>query len=115
MPRSDNASVAVKIVRKGFHVEAVGYKASEDDPAAVETELTALCRLHGHPSFVELLDYFSDEKDAHFLVMECVEGGTLLQKVEQLMAYPESSARGAFYNLLKAVQFMDGKTSRTSI
>eukprot|EP00597_Dinobryon_sp_UTEXLB2267_P008806 CAMPEP_0170084504 /NCGR_PEP_ID=MMETSP0019_2-20121128/19687_1 /TAXON_ID=98059 /ORGANISM="Dinobryon sp., Strain UTEXLB2267" /LENGTH=429 /DNA_ID=CAMNT_0010300631 /DNA_START=9 /DNA_END=1298 /DNA_ORIENTATION=+ len=91
--KKDNKRVAVKVI----------------DPEFSCLEVEILRRLR-HRNIVRFYDYFDGSVEVYgnlqsLLIMECMEGGELLDRIISRTAYDEMHARDAARNVLLAVQF----------
>ena len=87
--------VAVKIIKRtNLPVE---------DEIALRQEVEILTSLH-HPNIVKCIDFFEEDK-FFYVVMECLEGGELFDRIVKKTFYNEKEARDLVYILLSAIKF----------
>lgn len=78
-------------------------KMSEEDMAAMETEITIMRQID-HPNIIKLLDVFED--DRHWcLVMELMTGGELFDLILKRDQFSEIEARKATISMIDAIQY----------
>lgn len=70
----------------------------------LETEVDIFLSLD-HPHIVSLVDVYETRSKLH-LVMECLEGGDLCERVIQLKRFSEDVAADALYQMLLAVNYL---------
>ncbi|KAL5463905.1 hypothetical protein EMCRGX_G032854 [Ephydatia muelleri] len=68
-----------------------------------EVSILKLCQ--GHPNIVHLHEVYNDELHV-FIVMECLEGGELLDRICRQRSFTEAQASAQFKQLISAVSFM---------
>jgi calcium-dependent protein kinase len=61
--------------------------------------------LMDHPHIVRLYDVFESKESLH-LVMECMEGGELYERVRRLKKFPEQDAADAVWQILLALNYI---------
>lgn len=94
--KSDQLRVAVKIVnRKSL---------TKEDEAGITQEVDILKSIY-HPNIVKLYD-FHIEPGYFYVVMECIEGGELFDRIVKKTSYNEKEARDLAIVLLKAIKYM---------
>ncbi len=98
--RDTNEKVVIKMVERG---------ASVTRHVASELYLHRSCC--GHPLFVQLLDVFLTPKHLG-IVMECVDGGDVLELVNQQGALPEDEARWLFQQIVVGLLYMHSKGAK---
>jgi serine/threonine protein kinase len=90
-----NEKVAVKIItRKGL---------KPDEVVALKKEIRILQALD-HENIVRAVDFF-DEADNFYVVMECIEGGELFDRIVAKSYYNEKEARDLVILLLQVIQY----------
>eukprot|EP00927_Polykrikos_kofoidii_P011260 TRINITY_DN14765_c0_g1_i1.p1 TRINITY_DN14765_c0_g1~~TRINITY_DN14765_c0_g1_i1.p1 ORF type:complete len:322 (-),score=43.52 TRINITY_DN14765_c0_g1_i1:165-1130(-) len=77
--------------------------------ARIQSEISILQVLGGHPGLVELIEADNSASDAIRLVMELCVGGELYDRIRKLTHYSEREARSCVYNLLDAVAYIHCK------
>lgn len=87
---------AVKIVRKA-NLEA-------RDVEALLEEVTILRSLE-HPNLIKVFE-FLEEPRAYFVVMECVGGGELFDRIARKAGYTEKAARSVFRLLARTIDYL---------
>jgi hypothetical protein len=92
----DGRRVAIKIINRG--------QLEPDDVVAIHNEEHILGKLH-HPNIVQMFD-FLEEKDNFYMVLECIDGGELFDRIVKKTVYTEKEARDLTMILLKAIKFM---------
>lgn len=93
---------AVKIVAR-HRLSLQGQRSVSNIQAAVN-EMEVAASLN-HPCVIRVLDVVSSD-EALCLVMELVEGGELLARVQQHGQLPENQAKLYFYQMLRAVEYL---------
>ena len=91
-----NKQVAVKIVSKK--------KLSEEDLAALMTEISILCELD-HPHIIKCYETF-DEGEDFFIITELVAGGELFDRIVAKTHYTEKEARDLIKLFLETMAYM---------
>merc|ERR1712232_797767 len=76
---------------------------SETDEISISNEVSILKGLR-HVNIIRLYDVFT-EPSKHYLVMERLYGGDLLDRILSKRKYTEEAARQTCKNILEAVQF----------
>lgn len=79
-----------------------------NDAVALQDEITALQMVAGCPQIVTLHDVF-EEPDYTFLVLGCMRGGDLIERITQKQHYAEPEARIIAKQLLLGVEYMHSK------
>ena len=93
--RQSRQKVAVKIIKRtNLPVE---------DEVALRQEVQILGSLD-HPNIVKCVDFFEEEK-YFYVVMECLEGGELFDRIVQKTYYNEQQARDLVFILLSAIKY----------
>ena len=78
------------------------------DAVALQDEITALQMVSGCPQIVTLHDVF-EEPDYTFLVLGCMRGGDLIERITQKHSYSEAEARIVCKQMLLGVEHMHNK------
>jgi len=79
-----------------------------NDAVALQEEITALQMVSGCPQIVALHDVF-EEPDHTFLVLNCLRGGDLIERITQKQHYSEAEARIIAKQLFLGVEYMHSK------
>ena len=79
-----------------------------NDAVALQDEITALQMVSGCPQIVTLHDVF-EEPDYTFLVLGCMRGGDLIERITQKQHYSEPEARIVAKQLLLGVEYCHNK------
>ena len=99
MKKTNEVYAAKRINRKNLHpIEAV----------ALHDEIAALQQVANCEHIVELYDVF-DEPDYTFLVLECMKGGDLIDRIIEKHNYTEYDAKEVSRKLLMAVAYCHEK------
>mmetsp|Transcript_74030 Transcript_74030/g.194173 ORF Transcript_74030/g.194173 Transcript_74030/m.194173 type:complete len:560 (-) Transcript_74030:106-1785(-) len=85
---------------KGFHLHGI----TADKRRELETEAEIFLSMD-HPHVARLVDVYDCEKRLN-LVMECMEGGELFDRVKQLKRFSEADAAEALGQMLLAVNYI---------
>lgn len=93
---SDNSRVAVKIMKRE--------KLSPDDEVSIYQEARILQELN-HPNIVKMFDFY-EEPENFYMVMECIDGGELFDRIVKKTVYTEKEARDLVVVCLNAIKFM---------
>ena len=91
--------VAVKIVSKK--------KLSEEDLAALMTEISILCELD-HPHIIKCYETFDEGQD-FYIITELVAGGELFDRIVAKTHYTEKEARDLVRLFLETMHYMHSK------
>ena len=91
--------VAVKIVSKK--------KLSEEDLAALMTEISILCELD-HPHIIKCYETFDEGQD-FYIITELVAGGELFDRIVAKTHYTEKEARDLVRLFLETMNYMHSK------
>lgn len=94
--RQTNEKVAIKIIQKK--------KMNQKDINDVYQEIEILKTLD-HPNIVKLIDFFEDDK-CIYIVMELMQGGSLLQEIENNQTYKESQIKDAIITMIDALEYL---------
>jgi serine/threonine protein kinase len=94
--RRSGAELAIKITNK--------LKLNDTEEVAIRKEVAIMRRL-AHPHIVRCLDFQEDAK-YFYLVMECVRGGELFDRLVKKKNFYESEARSIVRILVGAIKFM---------
>jgi serine/threonine protein kinase len=94
--RTPNSTYAIKCVERS--------KLSKEDTLALRDEVSILSQLRNCKHIIRLYDFF-EEKQSFYLVMECVSGGELFDRIVEKSYYNEAEARGVCKILLEAVGY----------
>lgn len=97
--KKTNERVAVKILLKE--------KIPPDEESAIYNEVNVLSKLH-HKNIVHLYDFLV-EPTSFYIVMECVQGGELFDRIVKKTVYNEHEARELVIILLKAIKYCHDK------
>jgi len=98
--RSESPSSQKRFAVKAFKLSAV----AEDKRAQLESEVAVfLCM--DHPHVTRLFDVYDSDDHLH-LVMECMEGGELFDRVIELKTFSESNAADAVWQMLLALNYI---------
>lgn len=91
----DKKKVAVKIVqRSGL---------SHEDELSLRSEVDILLKLK-HPNIVQAYEFFEEDK-AFYVILECLEGGELFDRIVKKTYYNEKEARDLVVIVLLAIKF----------
>ncbi|CAM9263614.1 unnamed protein product [Choristocarpus tenellus] len=93
--RSDRNSMALKCVRR--------LRLTEEQEACVMEEVAVLSRL-SHPNIVRLVDFHS-RPDHHYLVLDLLDGGELIDSLVRRETYTEADAHCIITTLLGAMAY----------
>lgn len=98
------ANVYKAVARDGGPVRAVKQilKSKVKNPGAVQREIRVLKRIT-HPGVVQLVDHFEDDQN-HYLVMELMENGDLMDFISEFGAIPEFVTREIVKQVLETVR-----------
>lgn len=98
------ANVYKCVARDGGPVRAVKQilKSKVKNPGAVQREIRVLKRIT-HPGVVQLIDHFEDDQ-CHYLVMELMENGDLMDFISEFGAIPEFVTREIVKQVLETVR-----------
>jgi calcium-dependent protein kinase len=96
-------STHLKYAVKGFHLHGVGAEKMEQLEAECEIFLSM-----DHPHVARLVDVYESETQLQ-LVMECMEGGELFERLTKRKRFSEKDASLAIYQMLLAVNYIHGK------
>jgi hypothetical protein len=95
----DGSRVAIKIItRKNLQ---------PDDLKALYLEVKTLQNLQ-HDHIVRAFDFF-EEKDYLYVVMECIEGGELFDRIVAKTCYNEKEARDLVFTILNVLKYCHSK------
>jgi calcium/calmodulin-dependent protein kinase I len=97
--KASNRDTAVKIIQKK--------KLSEEDLAALMTEISILCELD-HPHIIKCFETF-DEGNEFYIVTELVAGGELFDRIVAKTHYTEKEARDLVKLFLETMAYMHEK------
>jgi len=78
------------------------------DAVALQDEITALQMVSACPQINTLFDVF-EEPDHTYLVLGCMRGGDLIERITQKHAYSEPEARIVAKQLLQGVEYCHNK------
>jgi calcium-dependent protein kinase len=92
-----------KYAVKGFHLNGV----SKDKMDQLEAECEIFLSMD-HPHVARLVDVYESETHLN-LVMECMEGGELFERLTARKRFTEKDAAKAVYQMLLAVNYLHGK------
>lgn len=87
--------VAVKIVDRT--------QMEEDDEVALQSEIQILSSLD-HPNVVKMYEVF-DEKDFMYIVLECMTGGELFDRIVEKESYSEREAADTIIPIVDAIRY----------
>lgn len=71
-------------------------------------EVETFHHCQGHPNIIQLLEYYEDE-EKFYLVFEKVEGGQLLEKIQERIHFSEKEASQIVRDLASALSFLHSK------
>lgn len=91
--RETNELVAVKIIQKK--------QLSKKDLSYVHQEIE-IAKMLDHPNIVKIIDAFEDEKCV-YIVTELMQGGSIMQLVENGNEFKESEVRDTIMSIIDAV------------
>lgn len=94
--REDSTKWAVKILKKDAMV-------SDSDTESLRNEIDIVTKV-SHPNIVNTREVM-DTPHYCFVVMECMSGGELFDRVVEKEFYSELEAREAFWQMLEAIRF----------
>lgn len=97
--KHDQSLVAVKILDRS--------KMDEEHQKGLRHEVSILQAL-SHPNIVKALDFF-EEPERFYVVMECINGGELFDRIVKKTCYTEKEARDLTSTLLKALKYLHDK------
>lgn len=92
-----------KFAVKGFHLVGVSNEKMEQLEAEAEIFLSM-----DHPHVARLVDVYESETQLH-LVMECMEGGELFERLMQRKRFNEQDAAAAIHQMLLAVNYIHSR------
>jgi serine/threonine protein kinase len=93
--KDTNAKVAIKIINRA--------KLSPADDKSISQEVKILGSLD-HPNIVKLHEFY-EEPASYYMVMECIQGGELFDRIVQKTAYSEKEARDLAFILLNTLKY----------
>ena len=79
----------------------------EEDEAALRQEVEIMRSLD-HPNIVKLLDFFEEEKN-FYVVLECLPGGELFDRIVKKTFYNEKEARDTVRLIAEAIKYCHDK------
>lgn len=91
----DGSKVAVKIIRRD--------NLEEEDVKSIYQEVKVLESIN-HPNIVHIYDFY-EEPDYFYMVLECINGGELFDRIVEKVVYNEKEARDLVVILLNAIKF----------
>merc|ERR1719183_2791725 len=92
--------VGQKFAVKSFRLDGIDETMLEQARVEVENHLTL-----DHPHIVSLMDVYETKQHLH-LVMECLEGGELFDRVKEKKRFSEDEARDAVRQMLLPLHYM---------
>lgn len=92
----DGSRVAIKVINRA--------KLDVDDEASIFQEARVMQRLN-HPNIVKMFDFY-EEPQNFYMVLECIEGGELFDRIVKKTVYNEKEARDLVVILLNAIKYM---------
>jgi len=92
-----------KYAVKGFHLNGVSGEKMQQLEAECEIFLSM-----DHPHVSRLVDVYESESQLH-LVMECMEGGELFERLSQRKRFSEKDSANAVYQMLLAINYIHAK------
>lgn len=92
----DGSRVAIKVINRA--------KLDADDEASIFQEARVMQRLN-HPNIVKMFDFY-EEPQNFYMVLECIEGGELFDRIVKKTVYNEKEARDLVVILLNAIKYM---------
>jgi len=98
-----NATTGAKYAVKGFHLTGVSAEKMQQLEAECEIFLSM-----DHPHVARLVDVYECESQLN-LVMECMEGGELFERLTQRKRFSEKDASNAVWQMLLAVNYIHSK------
>ncbi len=93
---ADGSRVAIKIINRS--------KLDADDEASIFQEAQILQHLN-HANIVKMFDFY-EEPSNFYMVLECIEGGELFDRIVKKTVYTEKEARDLVVILLNAIKYM---------
>ncbi len=96
--RASGKAVAIKVIDRS--------KMQWGGRDALRDEIENLKTLQGGPHIVELYDVYMPNSEECFLVMECLRGGELFDRILEKKRFSEAEARQVARGLLEALQYM---------
>jgi hypothetical protein len=96
--RASGREVAIKVIDRS--------KMQWGGRDALQDEIENLKTLQGGPHIVELYDVYMPNSEECFLVMECLRGGELYDRILEKKCFSEAEARQVARGLLEALQYM---------
>jgi serine/threonine protein kinase len=93
---ADGSRVAIKIINRA--------KLDQDDEASIHQEAHVLQTLN-QPNIVKMFDFY-EEPENFYMVLECIEGGELFDRIVKKTVYTEKEARDLVVVLLNAIKYM---------
>merc|ERR1712232_869677 len=91
--------------KQKFAVKAFDLCNMEDtEKLRLESEVEVFLSMD-HPHITRLYDVYESDKYLH-LVMECMEGGELFERVTELRRFPERDAADAIWQMLLALNYI---------
>ena len=100
-------------VRKAVHISSGDVRAvkliyktqvSAIEQKKIMKEIEILQRLD-HPNIVKIYEYFQDSKYI-YIVMECVTGGELFSKIQELKRFSEATAAQIFHQVIITLNYL---------
>lgn len=76
--------------------------------ARVFREVETFHHCQGHPNIIQLTEFFEDE-EKFYLVFEKINGGQLLNRIQEYVRFSEAAAAEIVKEIASALQFMHGK------
>ena len=92
----DGSRVAVKIMKRE--------KLTPDDEASIYQEARILQEVN-HPNIVKMFDFY-EEPENFYMVMECIDGGELFDRIVKKTVYTEKEARDLVVVCLNAIKYL---------
>ena len=87
----NNQEVAVKCIDRSK------FSKSETESLLKEVEYLRLC---DHANIISFYDFFDDEPEKYYLVVEMIKGGELFDRISEKTVYSEKDARDLIMTLL---------------
>lgn len=76
----------------------------------MQREYLILKRLNGHPNIIQGIDYIPEQKRwKGYLIMECITGTHILDKVVQNGPSSEKEAKAIFRSIIQAIEYMHNR------
>lgn len=95
-----NEEVAVKCI------DRTKFSKKETESLLKEVEYLRMC---SHPHIITFHDFFDNEKEKYFLVVEMIRGGELFDRISEKTVYTEKNARDLIMKLLDVLSHLNDR------